>query len=418
MGKPALGKGMKDLLGKNIGISKKEPPKDKDNVKKELKTNIDRYQAQEFDVTLLRDLKGKDPEIIQKGIESYRDAIKKLNSAQTVVRSLEGYGYKDELELIKKKLKDPTKADSLMVQVEELRERALTEHNVKVDRKEAPRVKLPENLKAQSEKISQMENDIDEEIDLDSLDGMLSDLNDIGDAFDLEIEKEADPMLEKIEAYESEGYFVDRLKALINEDKGKVAEQMVVFEDGIKEMRELKDRLRKMDLSEEFAQQAEEMKIKFQYPHMASEIKNELDAIDKKIEDALKAAMPPEEPPEEAHEPEPVAEPEAPEEPVAEDPPEETIPQPEAAPEEEPAPEPVPEEPPQEEAPQEAPEQDETPGEEIFPDLSLDDLLDKAKEVYRDGDLELSLRCFQEILRRDPDNSKARFMIRRLTAKQ
>ncbi len=407
MGKPALGKGMKDLLGKNIGMSKKEPPKDKDNVKRELKTNIDRYQAQEFDVALLRDLKGKDPDVIHKGIESYRDAIKKLNSAQTVVRSLEGYGYKDELEPIKKKLKDPTKADSLLVQVEELRERALTEHNVKVDRKEAPRVKLPENLKAQSEKISQMENDIDEEIDLDSLDGMLSDLNDIGDAFDMEIEQEADPMLEKIEAYESEGYFVDRLKALINEDKGKVAEEMAVFEEGIKEMRELKERFRKMDLSEEFAQQTEEMKIKFQYPHMASEIKNELDAIDKKIEDALKAAMPPEEAPE------PVAEPEAPEEPL-----EETIPQPEAAPEEEPAPEPVPEEPPQEEAPQEAPEQDETPAEEIFPDLSLDDLLYKAKEVYRYGDLELSLKYFQEILRRDPDNSKARFMIRRLTAKQ
>ena len=52
MAKPALGKGMKDLLGKKIGIARMGPSKDKDSVKEELKINIERYQAQGFDVTL------------------------------------------------------------------------------------------------------------------------------------------------------------------------------------------------------------------------------------------------------------------------------------------------------------------------------------------------------------------------------
>lgn len=405
MGKPALGKGMKDLLAKNIGMTRKEPSKDKVTIEQELKINIERYQAQDFNVTLLKKLEGLDEEAIHKGVEEYREAIKKLNSAQTVVRSLEGYGYSDELESIMKIIKDPASAKQVLAQVEDLRERALSEHNVKVEKKESPRVKLPKGLKEQSEKLSQMEEGDD--INLDSLDGMLSDLNDIGDAFSLEME-EADPVLEKIEAWESEGFFVDNLKALINEDRTKAEKEMKVFEQGVKEMRKLKERFRKMDLSDEFSKQKEEIKIKFQYPHMTSEIKNELDAIDKKIDDDLKASMPQEEPPVEEEAP---VEPKIPvEETVQKELPEE---QPEPAIEETPVkeapPEPVPVVPAEEEA---------SSKEAFFPDLSLDELMDKAKEVYRDGDLEQSLKCFHEILNRDPDNSKARFMIRRLSAKQ
>jgi len=415
MVKPALGKGMKDLLAKNIGMAKKEPSKDKEDVNEELKVNIQRYKAQEFDVTLLRNLEGKDPAIVQKGIEDFREAIKKLNSAQTVARSLEGYGYKEELESITEKLRDPSNADSVLGQVEELRERALSEHNVKVEKKRTPKVKLPENLKAQSEKLSGKEEVEEEDIDLDSLDGMLSDLNDIGDAFGMDAEDEADPLLEKIEAYETEGFFVDRLKSFINEDRKKALEEMKTFEQGVPEIRKLKERFRKMDLPDDFSEKGEEIKIKFQYPHMASEIKNDLDAIDKSIEDALKAEMPPEEPTveeEKPPEPETVVEEEKPPEPVPEEPPQPQEEEP--APEEAPEPEPEPEEP---QAPEETPAPQE-PEEALFPDLSTEELLVKAKEVYRDGDMELSLKCFQEILKRDPDNSKARFMIRRLSSKQ
>lgn len=404
MGKPALGKGMKDLLAKNIGMAKKEPSQKEVSALQELKVNMERYQAQGFDISSLAELEGKEDKTVLKGIEDYRSAVKKLISAQTVIRSLEGYGYSEEMESILKNIKNPVMADSVLSEVEDLRERALTEHNVKLENKKgSPRKKLSEALKAQSEKLNHLDDD-DEMIDLDSLDGMLEDLNDIGDAFSLEVaEDELDPVLDKIKMWEEEGYFVDRLKALMIEDRDKAVEEIQVFEQGIKEMKGLKKRFSKMDLSAEFADQVEEIKIKFQYPHMASEIRNELDAIDKKIEDALKAAMPQEEPPTKE------VKPEEPETPKEESPKEET---------------------PSEEAPQEVPEvseerapepeavEEEAPIESIFPELSLEDLLDKAKEVYREGDMDLSLKCFEEIIRRDPENSKARFMIRRLSSKK
>jgi len=50
--------------------------------------------------------------------------------------------------------------------------------------------------------------------------------------------------------------------------------------------------------------------------------------------------------------------------------------------------------------------------------MDLDQLMEMAKDAYRNGDLERSLEYFQEILNRDPENSKARFMLRRLSSKQ
>ncbi|MGA1792556.1 MAG: hypothetical protein ACMUHM_01260 [Thermoplasmatota archaeon] len=469
MVKPALGKGMKDLLAKNIVLGEQEAPVDKKTAKAELKTNIERFKAQEFDVTSLEELWSSKPEEIVQGIEKYRDAVKKLISAQTVIRSLEGYGYNEEIDTLMEDIKNPSKADKVLEQVEDLKERAMTEHNMKVEKKDAPKVKLSEALKAQSEKLNnQVEEDqTGEEITLDSLDGMLAELNEIGDAFSFG-EAESDPITDEIKAWEAEGYFVDRLLTLLEEDRDAAIEEMKNFEQGILEMRILKERFRKMDLSA-FPKEEESIKLKFQYPHMASEIRNELDSIDKRIDDSLREALPrskEEEPP--AEEPEtpaeePAEEPETPaeevpapeeapvEEPPAEEPeaPTEEVPAPEEAPPEEPPaeepeapveemPEPTPEEvPAPEEAPAEEPpaEEPEPPAEEvpapeeapageapadvsISPDIDLDQLMEMAKAAYREGDLDRSLEFFQEIIRRDPDNSKARFMIRRLSAKQ
>ncbi|MGA1820264.1 MAG: hypothetical protein ACMUHU_04560 [Thermoplasmatota archaeon] len=457
MVKPALGKGMKDLLAKNIVLGEQEGPVDKKTAKAELNTNIERFKAQEFDVTLLEDLWSSSPEEIVKGIEEYREAVKKLITAQTVIRSLEGYGYNEEIDRLMGGIKDPSRADSVLEQVEDLKERALTEHNMKIEKKDAPKVKLSEALKAQSEKLNSNgeEAPADEEISLDSLDGMLAELNEIGDAFSFGGE-ESDPITDEIRSWETEGYFVDRLLNLLEDDRDAAIEEMKSFEQGVLEMRILKERIRKMDLSA-FPKEEASIKLKFQYPHMASEIRNELDSIEKRIDDSLREAMPgpkAEVPGEEEQEPvekeEEAPEPEEapPEEPIAKEPPAE---EPEAPAEEAPEPqeaptpeEPVPEEPPAEEpeAPaEEAPEPEEAPPEEpvaeeppaeepealaeeappeggISPDIGLDQLMDMAKDAYREGDLERSLEYFQEIIRRDPENSKARFMIRRLSSKQ
>ena len=109
MGKPALGKGMQDLLNKNVGMVKREGPKDdKNGSLEQLKLNISRYQAQGYDVSLLNKLEGKGPREIIKGIEDFRDAVKQLSGAQTTIRSLEGYGYTKEIEKINSMIKDPS----------------------------------------------------------------------------------------------------------------------------------------------------------------------------------------------------------------------------------------------------------------------------------------------------------------------
>lgn len=420
---------MKDLLASNIILGEQEGPADRRSVKDELRISIERYRAQGFDVSPLEKLVNSPAEEIPLGIERYRECIRKLISAQTIIRSLEGYGYSDEIERIMQDIKDPQKADSVMTQTEELRDRALTEHNVSTEKKETKRVKLPEALKAQSVKLNNRKGSGSGvgEIDTNSLDEMLANLDEMGEAL-IGVEEEPDPMMEKIQTWEAEGYFVDGLVALLGEDRDAAVEEMKVFEEGILEIRALRERFNNLDLSS-FPEKTENIRIKFSYPHMASEIRNELDNIDRIIEEALREEAAPEE---EATGP---SEPGLPEGTPPTEVTEAPVPAPEEAEEE--AEEAVPAEAkPQGEAEKEAeegaaaeagpPEEDIEPGEApgsepevegAFPELDLDQLTEKAKEMYREGDLENSLKCFEEILRRDPDNSKARFMIRRLSAK-
>lgn len=402
---------MKDLLAKNIILGEQEGPADRRSVKDELQISIERYRAQGFDVSLLEKLMDGPQEDIPSGIETYRECIKKLISAQTIIRSLEGYGYNDEIEKIMENIKDPEVADIILAHTEELRDRALTEHNVSMEKKETARVKLPEALKAQSVKLNDQKasgSDV-EVIDQGSLDDMLANLDEMGEALN-GAEEEQDPMMEKIMAWEEEGYFVNGLVTLLGEDKEAAVGEMETFEQGILEMRALKDRFENMDLSI-FPDKVENIKMKFKYPHMASEIKNELDTIDRIIEEALREEMPGEE---DAAEP---SEPELPEEVPPLEVEEAPAPVPEEV-EEEPEEVTIAEAEPLEEniAPVEVQEA-EPEVENAYPELDLDQLTEKAKEMYREGDLENSLSCFKEILRRDPENSKARFMIRRLSTK-
>ncbi|MEA3558839.1 MAG: hypothetical protein U9R75_06245 [Candidatus Thermoplasmatota archaeon] len=411
MVKAALGKGMKDLISKNFGIAEEEPSRDDGKIADELKVNINRYHTQGYNVVPLKELKGKDAREIMAGIEKYRNSLKKLTVANTIIRSLEPYGYNIEIEEINRDIVDPTKADMVLSKVEKLKERALSEHNVKKTRKETPKVKLPQELGEKAERIlgegnrSKVEED-DLELDPGALDGMLNDLEDIGDVFDIRSEDlvEDQELLEKIKTWSDQGLFVDKLKTLLTEDIDLARSEADVFEEELKDLEEQKKRFEEMDLSN-FKKQAEELKIKFQYPNMVNEIKNELDMMDKYLREFEKETLEREEAPMET--PQPALE-EAPEEKpeIQETPPEEEVPVPEPS-----------EAPP--EAPEEEPEpMDATPIEEDrFSDLSLDQLMDMAKETYRNGDNEGSLEYFHEILRRDPDNSKARFMTRRLSNK-
>ncbi|MBN1389763.1 MAG: hypothetical protein JXA22_03865 [Candidatus Thermoplasmatota archaeon] len=412
MGKPALGKGMKDLLNKKIVLGEQEGHSDSISPEDELRISIERYRAQEFDVTLLEQLQKQPPEEIPGGIEEYRGSVKKLISAQTIIRSLDGYGYNEELDRIMEKIKDPAMAGQVLAQAEELRDRAMTEHNLRSDKKDTPRFKLSEALKVKSEKLNGHETVEPGEvaIDLSSLDDMLANLNEIGEAFMPGAEEEPDPVLEKVRSWEEEGYFVDRILKLLEEDRDAAQEEMKSFEQGISEMRLLKERYRKMDLSGS-PKEMESISMKFQYPHMASEIRNELDAIDRRIDEALREASE-----EETREEAPIL-PEGEE--AREDGPEAPgVPMEEAGdsagkkqlPEEQP--------PPEESPPPAVPEPDHHKVQHPFPDLNNEQLLDRAKELYRDGDLDTSLKCFEEILRRDPGNSKARFMMRRLSTRQ
>jgi thioredoxin-like negative regulator of GroEL len=48
---------------------------------------------------------------------------------------------------------------------------------------------------------------------------------------------------------------------------------------------------------------------------------------------------------------------------------------------------------------------------------SPDELMEKAKDAYKEGRMEEALTFFKELLKKDPDSSKARFMIRRISTK-
>lgn len=404
MVKTALGKGMKDLLAKNVDVAeKKEPEKDKKKAKEELDVNISRYKAQGYDVSLLNSLKKKDTEAILKGIEDYRDKVRILNSVQTMIRALEGYGYSKEIESINERLKNPKKARQLIQEAEELKYRAKTEHATEEKEVSSPRRKLAESLKEKAQMFRGDEvktEDLD--IDDDKLDGMLDDLSDIESAFSLEADD--DPLLSKIADWEEMGYFVNGLKTSLTEDRTKAEEEAKQFEKDVERMEKVKERFNEMNMSG-FQQEKSEIELKLQYPHLAQDVENQLDKISKIIEEAEeeidgkvlvseeKKDAPPSD--EEKGEMEESPEPE-----------EESIPkEKEESPKEE-----------EEEEPHQKAEKEEKV-EDAYPGKSAEDLMEMAKNSYRDGNMEESLILFKEVLKKDPESSKARFMIRRISSK-
>ncbi|MGA1822220.1 MAG: hypothetical protein ACMUIG_06815 [Thermoplasmatota archaeon] len=342
MVKPALGKGMKDLLPKTLKIGKKKK-EDDDSLHEELKVTIERYRAQGFDVAPLKDLEDKPIDRIREGIDDYRNALKKLNSAMTVLKSLEGYGYTKEIKGIVENIKNPHMADSVFSDAEALKERAFAEHNIhheKVD--DTPGARVMKSLQARSKVINGVVGREDKPLDAD----------------------------------------------IMEEEKP---------DDGIKN-EDLDDLLNSMDGLGE--------------------------GLDLNFDDLVEA------PPEEEHPPEPeepprVEEPTAEAESVPESEPDEPLPVEEQVPPEsvpEPEEEPVPEtsvEPEEKEVTEQEPE-GESAAEESPPaeePVNVELLMEKAKDLYRSGDMVESLSVFEDVLKNDPDNSKAKFMIRRIKQK-
>ncbi len=464
MGKAALGKGMKDLIAKNFGLEKKEGPEDNENkAEAELLVNIERYQAQGLNVEPLKKLKGMKPDKIMKGISDYRSSVKDLNSAQTVLRTLEGYGYTNEIETINENIKDPSKADQVTKWVEELRDRAHTEHDVGHGKRGEPGRKLSKSLKEKSKKLKKNGGKESGPITVDenALDDLLDDLNEIGDAFSLEIEE--DPLLSRISNWEEMGYFVDKLKNSIAEDRDVAQREVDQFEVDIKRMEKVKELFKEMDLTG-FQQEAQEMIVKFQYPHLSQDVENQLlrirdiqkkaDTLMEEVSEKTPEEIPPQDeeiPPDNEDQEEtdlPLdttstderSEEETSEEipqeqediPEAEEVPlqQEDIPEAEEVPsqqeeipvaEEEPQlQEEIPEaeevqEPEVEEKLEEAPIADEEPSN--LSGHSPDELMEMAKDAYKEGRMEEALTLFKELLKLDPNSSKAIFMIRRITSK-
>jgi len=245
-------------------------------------------------------------------------------------------------------------------------------------------------------------------MELNDLDGLMNDLNELGEVFSEPQAPLNDPMMTRIEAWEAEGYFVDRLKNILVEDRDLGATEVDRFEAEIKEIEALKKRFSEMDLSA-FATESERIRIKFKYPHLWKEIENELDrieAIQKQLQVEERQTLP------ESPVPEPVA------------------PAPEAvetlsAPIGEVVPEKAP--PVEAEGIAPAPPDGTVAAQEVVKEapkipsmtegLTNEELMEKAKEAYTNGRMEESLILFKEILERDPENSKARFMLRRISSK-
>lgn len=443
MVKPALGKGMKDLLPKNIGIPvQTEEGSEEELVKKELETNIERFSAQEFDVEPLKSIIGHSTLEMKKGIELFRDNVRKLTSALTALRSLEGYGYSTEIESIMKDIKITQKADDVLRRVELLKERALSDQGGK-DQRVTPRSRILKGLKAASEALKGSEEESRHETapplsaDLDGMDvdSLMDDLAQLGSEFSDESEGEVERQLRK---WEQEGYFVDRLRVLIQNTGGDPTEELERFSKEVGRIEQLKKRLDMIDPTG-LEESIKKVRIKLPYTYMATDIEHDiqvLERIDRERKEAARAVqeMTPEPEPEkevieemaskvgEDGEGEPergketIDEPREVPEPEVEivrqgTPPYETVEKGEV----EEGPVKVEEEvlePPQEE--KGAEETDETPDISIIP---VEDLLDRAKEAYGEGDLKRAMSLFEEILKKDPDNSKARFMIRRIGQK-
>ncbi len=351
---------MRDLLPKNMVSSVTAKEEDASKAKEELKVSRQRFSAQGYDVSLLEDLKDRSDDEIVQGIETFRDAIKQLTSAQTVIMSLEGYGYTDEIAAIKERIRDPLQADEVMKEAEELKERAFSEHNLKNVKKEqkpneevAPPLEQPSTSEEPAGPEEEAEPSLDNvDFNADELDGLLDDLDGaFGEGPPGEdAPKEPTPsteegtvdttILEKITGWADEGYSVEHLMAVVQEDPEKAAQDMATFEMGLTMLPELRERFDKVDRSgkEERARDIEEM---LSSPHRFEEISAALDEMGPSTGEV------------------------------------------EASKEEEDAP----------------------------------DLLEGAKEAYRQADLETALARFQEVLENDPSNAKAKFMIRRISQK-
>jgi tetratricopeptide (TPR) repeat protein len=405
MGKPALGKGMKDLLPKNAAPPEGMVGTDSDRAAKELETNIERYMAQGFDIEPLRHLVASDKDRILSGIESFRDNVRKLTSAQTIIRSLEGYGFTTEIESILLDIKNTQKADEVLRRVNRLKERTPYEPASDKRSKDTPRTRVLKELKMASEnfiKPSEATSEPDLNFQTTDVDSLMDDLADLGTAFNSETAPE-DEFTKMLMDWEKEGIFIDRIREILSDGNRDPQTELKRFEEEIVRMRALKARLDAIDPTgiEESIQM---VRIKLPYTYMATDVEHdiaELEALRKPSEPAApskeeRPSKGPVEPEPSAPEPEPTPEP------------------PSSPPEERAVPEPVKEERP-------APTKVEAPRAAVarlHPDLSIEQLLEKAKGAYGDGNLDEALALFEEALQVDPENSKSRFMIRRIGQKK
>jgi len=195
---------MRDLLPRNMGIGKDEEAESVEESNRLLETNIERYRAQGFRVDRLKELFDRKPEEVEKGIAEYREAVKRLNTAQTVLRSLEPYGYSDEIGDIMSRCDDPELADTVLSEAEALKDRAFSEHEIKTQKKET----VPETPgRKDIEGVNTLDgvtgkeapkpdvtsentenSGIDLDIDDSDLDGLLGELDDLEGAFGEDIE--------------------------------------------------------------------------------------------------------------------------------------------------------------------------------------------------------------------------------------
>ena len=379
---------MKDLLPKTLEIGE-EKEEDEKSLREELKVTIERYRAQGFDVSALNELEGKPIPHIRSGIDQYRGALKHLKSAMTVLRSLEGYGYTKEIKAIIENIKNPDMAEQVFQEAEKLKERAFSEHNIKHERRsDTPGSRVMKSLQARSRIINGVVGKEDEPL-----------------------EEETVPQEEEEES--QDGVNNADLDALLNSMDGLGDDLDLNFDDLLVDGGE-----------DESVPESPQEELPVEEEPQAVEPVPEPEPVEPPVEEPAPEPEPVPEPVEEPITPpeEEVPSPEPEETPMeesipAEEPVPEPIPEPEAppmeeeVPDEEPIPEPVAEPEPE---PEQPPEEEETPtGEPV----NLELLMEKAKDAYRTGDMVDSLSIFEQVLQNDPDNSKARFMIRRIKQK-
>ena len=396
MGNPVLGKGMKDLLPKKFEVQKEE--KDENGTyREELKVTIKRYRAQGFDVDMLQEIKDKPIDEVKRGVERYRNAIKKLKSAMTILKSLEGYGYNYEIDQILENIKNPSMADRIHDEAEKLKERAFSEHDIRPEKKITPGEKVLNSLKTRSEVVNgKVESD---DVDPDKLDALLNDLDGLGDEMDLDIddqdlfsdEEEPTDEIEEEQVTEESPSGDETGPVSPEEEEPETPDREVESEsEGEMEKEEVPEDLPAEDETTPVSHEEEQAET----PEREGQPESGEGA---EIEHELEEGVPE---PTEPQLPDSHVETDMAYEETAEDG-GETIPQQEEvsqASEEEIAEEPTPSEP------------EGTP-----PDI--DRLMEDAKESYKEGDLEGALEIFEEILKWDRENAKAKFMRRRLRSK-